>query len=103
MSSFNPIRRTPIKPKAKQHKESAPWRPQRIRLNGREMAELRHEVFGRSNGQCEKCFVFAGWYEGQMHHKVKRSQGGSDTAENLAWLCPKCHRIEHGTASRRSR
>ena len=93
---INPLRRTAIKPKAKQHKESAPWRPQRIRLNAREMAELRHELFGRTNGLCEKCCKFVGWYEGHAHHRIKRSQGGSDVLENLEWLCPDCHGREHG-------
>lgn len=95
---INPLRRTRILPKAKQHKESAPWRPQRIRLNAREMAELRHQLFARTNGLCEKCFTFAGWYEGQAHHVIKRSHGGSDSLENLAWLCADCHRKEHGHA-----
>jgi len=93
---INPLRRTALRTKAKQHKESAPWRPQRIRLNAREMAELRHELFARTNGLCEKCFKFVGWYEGHAHHRIKRSQGGSDVLENLEWLCPNCHGREHG-------
>lgn len=96
MSNFNPIRRARIKPKSKQHRESAPWRADRIRLDGREMAELRHAVFCRAGARCEKCFVNCGWYTGHLHHKVKRSHGGSDTEANCIWLCQDCHAAEHG-------
>lgn len=31
-----------------------------------------------------------------VHHRVKRSQGGSDVPENLVWLCIACHSDAHG-------
>jgi 5-methylcytosine-specific restriction endonuclease McrA len=34
-----------------------------------------------------------------VHHRVKRSQGGSDVPENLVWLCGGCHDGEHGIRS----
>jgi len=29
------------------------------------------------------------------HHRVYRSQGGSDAPDNLMWLCRPCHRDLH--------
>ncbi len=42
---------------------------------------------------CEKCGKkrVLDW-----HHKVKRSQGGQDTRDNLVALCRECHIREHG-------
>lgn len=33
----------------------------------------------------------------QVHHVVKRSQGGTDHMMNLITLCSKCHALAHGT------
>ena len=32
----------------------------------------------------------------QLHHCVKRSQGGSDVPQNLITLCADCHVLAHG-------
>lgn len=42
---------------------------------------------------CERC----GWNAARcdVHHKLPRSQGGRNTIENGAVLCPNCHRVEH--------
>jgi len=32
----------------------------------------------------------------QVHHKIKRSQLGNDSLENLITLCAHCHMGEHG-------
>ena len=40
---------------------------------------------------CERC----GAVGVDIHHKIKRSHGGSDEAENLEALCRKCHNREH--------
>ena len=54
----------------------------------------------RSNGQCELC----GWcgFEKddssayvEIHHLVPLSEGGEDTPNNTAALCPNCHRAIH--------
>lgn len=101
MSSYNPIRRTRMKPKAKEHKENAPWRPQRIRLNADEMRRLRWQVLERSGLSCEnkidgqRCEASIGWYDMQMHHIIHRSQGGSDTLDNLLGICADCHLSHH--------
>jgi hypothetical protein len=97
MSSWNPIRRSPIKPKAKQHRESAPWRRKKIRLDGREMAELRQNAFARSQGYCEnsvkglRCSARIFWMTGQLAHLTSRGQGGSDEMKNVLFVCEKCH------------
>jgi hypothetical protein len=31
-----------------------------------------------------------------VHHKIKRSQRGNDSLENLVRLCAYCHLAEHG-------
>jgi hypothetical protein len=43
---------------------------------------------------CERC----GWGAAQcdVHHRVKRSEGGLNTVANGEVICPNCHRIEHG-------
>jgi len=35
----------------------------------------------------------------EIHHKIKRSQQGDDTLENLLTLCAYCHMAEHGQLS----
>ena len=32
----------------------------------------------------------------QVHHCVKRSHGGTDSAQNLGCLCADCHALAHG-------
>ena len=41
---------------------------------------------------CELC----GQVAVDIHHKLKKSQGGTDDADNLIALCRKCHGAEHG-------
>ncbi len=62
-------------------------------------AAVRHAVFARDNGECqarmptgEKCSQRR-WID--LHHKKRRSMGGSDTVENLVTLCSKHHRMLH--------
>lgn len=58
---------------------------------------VRAEVASRSGGLCEIglegiCRVKADCF----HHRLMRSQGGADTAENLLHLCnPGCHAYVH--------
>lgn len=99
------MRRSFIKPKAKQHKESAPWRRKKVRLNGQEMSELRYYVFSRSiplgdaRGMCEnsvaddgsRCPVRITWYTMELAHIESRGRGGSDVKENVLACCRDCH------------
>jgi 5-methylcytosine-specific restriction endonuclease McrA len=63
--------------------------PKRIRDAG-VLAQYRLERVGEP---CERCERRIGV---EVHHKVFRSQGGSDAFENLAWLCGVCHDEAHG-------
>lgn len=55
----------------------------------------------RANGICELCgkpapFVTAkGRPFLEVHHIIPLSEGGEDTTENVAALCPNCHRMCH--------
>ena len=65
---------------------------------------VRSEVEARSGGRCE--YVSNGirclHRLEHLHHKRRRSQGGTDTAGNLAALCEPHHRWchEHPTEAR---
>lgn len=76
MSAFNPA------PKAKP-----------IRLKGKKLHDLYNAVYNRDKGLC-KC---GKWIEPGTppHHIVFRSQGGSDTMENLEMCCNDCHNKIH--------
>jgi len=97
--SWNPIRRTPLRPKPREHKESAPWRAPKVRLSGPEMGELRQNVFARSEGRCEnsisperdRCPARIYWGSFHLAHIVSRGRGGSDSRENTLACCPECH------------
>jgi len=41
---------------------------------------------------CEACELRPGV---DPHHRIYRSQGGGDVAENLMWLCRPCHDDVH--------
>ena len=65
------------------------------------LEELRRKVYERSGGWCESkiaddCWRSVTWDTGHMHHKKHRSLGGSDTMRNCIFICPACHRKEHG-------
>ncbi len=57
------------------------------------MKRLHLELHGEP---CEACGLRPGRH---LHHRTFRSQGGDDSRENLAWLCPPCHDAAHGIAS----
>jgi len=66
-----------------------------IRLKGEKLMNLYREVYKRDNGLCVKCGTFV--EPGTIpHHIIFRSQGGSDTLDNLQTLCLVCHGWAHG-------
>ena len=66
-----------------------------IRLKGKKLHALYDAVYARDEGRCVRC---RSWVEPGTppHHIVFRSQGGSDTMENLELLCPAHHVKAHG-------
>jgi 5-methylcytosine-specific restriction endonuclease McrA len=69
-----------------------PKPPKRIR----DPAAIRRYRLSMRGEPCEDCELRTGIH---AHHKVFRSQGGSDTAEGLTWLCGACHDARHGITS----
>lgn len=53
----------------------------------------RKYVYAREGYRCALCdstkYI-------QVHHCVKRSEGGTDSVENLICLCADCHAMAHG-------
>lgn len=63
-------------------------------LSARISNETRKAVYRRDGYRCAMCDDTRGL---QIHHAVRRSQGGTDHAHNLITLCWRCHNIAHGT------
>jgi len=60
------------------------------------------EVLKRANGICERCGQEAPFKRAsdgspflEVHHWDRLADGGEDTPQNAAALCPNCHREEH--------
>ena len=54
----------------------------------------RRQVYARDGYRCALCDSTNGL---QIHHFIKRSEGGSNQLMNLITLCWKCHAAAHGT------
>ena len=67
---------------------------------GRISETTREEVLSRDGHECQVCKRKDSL---QLHHLIKRKNGGTHTAENLITLCASCHRhietgdIDHAT------
>jgi 5-methylcytosine-specific restriction endonuclease McrA len=59
-----------------------------------ELNEVRPLVQARSGGSCE-CGTGCGLHAEVVHHRLRRSQGGTNALENLAHLSGPCHRRVH--------
>lgn len=68
-----------------------------IRLKGKELSDIYQKAFERDEYTCQdnKC---PGGYpiDRAPHHIQYKSQGGSDTMDNLITLCIHCHGKAHG-------
>jgi len=56
--------------------------------------ETRAKIYRRDGYRCALCD--SDRYL-QIHHYIKRSEGGSDHPHNLITLCSDCHALAHGT------
>ena len=65
----------------------------RIKLGKQIYRRLMKRVLKRDGWRCQKCGSLENL---QVHHKIKRSQQGDDSLENLLTLCAYCHMAEHG-------
>jgi 5-methylcytosine-specific restriction endonuclease McrA len=64
-------------------------KPRRRKKTPRVFKEMHRE----EEAACENCGT---WGPYQLHHRIKRSQGGKDTEANLQRLCVYCHQEAHG-------
>lgn len=55
----------------------------------------RHAISDRAGFRCERCGTHLHRSGFEAHHRKLRSQGGLHGLENLACLCPDCHRAVH--------
>ena len=53
------------------------------------------KVILRMQLPCSCCGAYVPGVVWDIHHIKPRSQGGSDSADNLTYICPNCHRICH--------
>ena len=65
----------------------------RIKLGKQVYRRLMKRVLERDGWRCQKCGSIENL---QIHHKIRRSQQGNDSLENLVTLCAYCHMEEHG-------
>lgn len=55
---------------------------------------VRKSIYKRDNYSCAICGSTRGL---QIHHCMPRSQGGTNSPQNLITLCWRCHAVAHGT------
>ena len=65
------------------------------RLTAGAYARLRRHVVERDGGRCVLCLQNGT----DVHHVIYRSQGGTDSLNNLVLLCRHCHERAHGTGN----
>ena len=83
-----------------------PGRIQIVSVGFRRNPDVIVAVLRRAKGRCEKCEASAPFLRRtdgspylEVHHRRPLSQGGEDTIENAAALCPNCHRdVHHGVS-----
>lgn len=67
-----------------------------LRLKGKKKLDLYRAVAERDGNRCVSCnqYIEPGTIP---HHRIRKSQGGEDTMENLEMLCAEnCHHITDG-------
>ena len=68
-----------------------------VYLKGRDVGERRQIVYDEAKGRCFYCGAWYGPNYGELHH-LRGGLGNQRCwcIENLAWVCPRCHRTHHG-------
>ncbi len=63
-----------------------------VRLDPADYEKLRSQILQRDGWRCQFCGAMSNL---EVHHKIFRSQSGSDSEENLITLCWACHALAH--------
>ncbi len=63
-----------------------------VRLDRQRYSQARQQIFERDGWKCQHC---GRCDQLQIHHRVRRSQMGPDTEDNLITVCSDCHRKLH--------
>ena len=71
----------------------------RLKRGSKAYKDLQKAVLERDNYTCQECGKSV-WHPilrsyAPPHHKIKLSQCGSDTLENMEAICMNCHAKEH--------
>jgi len=117
-SDFNPTadpdefqRRTQkVRSRGIAEKPTGSPQPEKIKVGGREVTKrdpaVAAWVLEQAAGTCELCGQPAPFEDShgepflEVHHVRWLSEGGPDTPENAAAVCPNCHRLLHHGAER---
>lgn len=71
----------------------------RGRADRSELDRVRASVLKRARNRCERCGLSSDIVGPlHLHHRLRRSQGGTHVASNLAALCRDCHDEVHNGA-----
>ena len=65
----------------------------RVKFPGKRLS--KYLIRFRDGFQCQICRSEMPEAALEVHHKIPRSQGGSDAKENLITICPNCHTLIH--------
>jgi 5-methylcytosine-specific restriction endonuclease McrA len=60
-----------------------------------ELIEMRPLVLARAGHMCEVRLEGCEYAIAHIHHRLRRSQGGKNTMENLVGCCMECHARIH--------
>lgn len=58
---------------------------------------LEKAIFERDHGICQICGRTTEFGDGEIEHKIPKSQNGSDDPENLQWSCHRCNKLKGNT------
>ncbi len=106
MKRSGPLRRnTPLKrtgPISRAAPLPGASQPKRAKKSKRDesLADARRAVFARSVGRCEANWPGCTTGAEHAHHRLRRSQGGKHTPENLLAVCSHCHEQIHRNPAR---
>ena len=100
-------RKTALKPVSPKKRSRVGKVTGTVRLEGKDLEDLRRACFERDNYTCQECGLYVEWDDdelyrnqrgrtpvGEMAH-IHAKRNGGDTLDNVRTLCPACHHKEH--------